>query len=60
MWNEMVNANCSRESRSAVVSIGASCALAPQIRLGKIEQLVGPTAHHAGGGNDGKIADAAK
>src|SRR5882757_1352052 len=37
MWNDTVKANCSRDSRSAVVSISP---LAPQVGLREIDHLV--------------------
>src|ERR1700720_2128817 len=46
MWNDTVKANCSRDSKSAVRSIGKSPRLAPQIRSREVDQLVAPAAHH--------------
>src|SRR5438105_9257219 len=45
MWNEMVNANCSRDRSSAVRSIGSPPS-APKVRAGEIDDLVAPAAHH--------------
>src|SRR5258708_204839 len=56
MWNEIVNANCSRDRSKAVTSIAAS--LAPQVHLREIDVFVAPTAGQvrlATGGEGGNL-----
>src|SRR6266699_3731402 len=43
MWNETVNANCSRDSSKDVTSIAASLAL--QVRFRQIDEFVASNAH---------------